>query len=283
MDINLEELCKLAKEAALNAGKIIAAKQGGTIQTQSKTGGENLASQVVTEIDLQAEKAILTTLKPSLQNIGLLAEETAAENNSRFDKDYFWCIDPLDGTLAFSRDEDGYSTSIALVSRSGEPMLGVVFNPRHNNLYWAIKGRGAFKNDKKLTSTPAKNTLTLLYDASYFKDPRHLDQIKKLRQDSKALGLDSLEIHHLGGAVMNGISTIDMAPAIYFKFPKKAQGGGSLWDFAASSIIQREAGGWNSNYYQRPLDLNREDSTFMNHEGVIFCSDKSLLEIIPKI
>jgi 3'(2'), 5'-bisphosphate nucleotidase/myo-inositol-1(or 4)-monophosphatase len=75
---------------------------------------------------------------------------------------------------------------------------------------------------------------------------------------------------------MNGISTIEMAPAIYYKLPKKALGGGSLWDFAASSVIQSEAGGYNSDYDNNPLDLNREDSTFMNHRGVIYSSSKKL-------
>ena len=53
-------------------------------------------------------------------------------------------------------------------------------------------------------------------------------------------------------------------------------GGGSIWDFAASSVIQREAGGFNSNYYGQALDLNREDSSFMNHQGVIFKSHQAL-------
>jgi 3'-phosphoadenosine 5'-phosphosulfate (PAPS) 3'-phosphatase len=89
-------------------------------------------------------------------------------------------------------------------------------------------------------------------------------------------------MHPLGGAVMNGLSTIELAPAIYYKQPKTALGGGSLWDFAASSVIQSEAGGFNSDYHQNQLDLNRKDSTFMNHKGVIFGSSKELIAIISR-
>ncbi|MDC0255614.1 hypothetical protein OAK75_12005 [Bacteriovoracales bacterium] len=283
MDLN--QLKELAKKAALEAGKIISAAQGKDISTQSKIGGENIASQVVTEIDLKAENAILSILEPTLKKykIGLLAEEGSAENTCRFEKDYFWCIDPLDGTLCFSRDEDGYSTSIALVSKSGIPIIGVVYNPRSETLYHAIKDQGAFKNDSPLAVKTQSNILTLLFDQSYTKHPQFEEQVDTLKQNLKKVGLTELKLHHLGGAVMNGISTIDLAPALYYKFPKNNLGGGSLWDFAASSVIQSEAGGINSDYHNRPLDLNRFDSTFMNHKGVIYASSEKLLELIPRV
>jgi len=288
MDLTIEqlkELSQLAKKAAFEAGKIISGAKGKKVSTQSKKGGENIASQVVTEIDLKAENAILNILEPTLKNfnIGLLAEEGSAENTCRFEKDYFWCIDPLDGTLCFSRDEDGYSTSIALVSKSGTPIIGVVYNPRSQTLYHAIKDQGAFKNDSLFSIKPQSKVLTLLFDQSYTKHPQFEEQVDALKQNLKKIGLTELKLHHLGGAVMNGISTIDLAPALYYKFPKKNLGGGSLWDFAASSVIQSEAGGINSDYHNQPLDLNRSDSTFMNHKGVIYASSENLLGLITRI
>ncbi|WP_127716785.1 3'(2'),5'-bisphosphate nucleotidase CysQ [Halobacteriovorax sp. HLS] len=280
--LKLRELCNIAKSAALEAGKIIASNHGQEVEVNNKEGGENIASCVVTEIDLRAQRAILNILTPTLKpfELGLLTEESV-DDNSRFSHDYFWCIDPLDGTLCYSKGEDGYSVSIALISREGSPVIGVVYNPRSNTLYHAIKGEGAFKNDLPLSVERNSQTLTLLYDQSYLKHPDFNQQIESLKKELQKLGLNELKIFHLGGAVMNGISTIDLAPAIYFKFPKESLGGGSLWDFAASSIIQSEAGGFNSNYHKEALDLNRKDSTFMNHEGVIYCSTKELLLIIP--
>lgn len=277
----LTQLCEIAKKAALAAGEIISSKQGSKIEVQSKEGGENIASCVVTEVDLQAEAAILEVLTPTLvpYKLGLLTEESI-DDSSRFDNDYFWCIDPLDGTLCFSRDEDGYSTSIALIAKDGTPVIGAVYNPRSKSLYHAVKGSGAFKNEEKLEVATGSKELTLLYDQSYTKHPDFEAQLESLRSDLKEKGL-TLKLHHLGGAVMNGISTIEMAPALYYKFPKRADGGGSLWDFAASSVIQSEAGGVNSNFSAEPLDLNRADSTFMNHEGVIYSSSRDLLGIIP--
>jgi fructose-1,6-bisphosphatase/inositol monophosphatase family enzyme len=283
----LDELLILATKAATLAGEIISSAQGSQIKTLEKLGGENIASQVVTEIDIAAEKVILEVLTPTLEEykVGLLTEETT-DDSSRFDHDYFWCIDPLDGTLAFSRNEDGHSTSIALVAKDGTPIIGVVYDSKNNSLYSAIKNCGAFKNGKPLRVPAyfreAKN-VTLLFDQSYLHYPTYEEQIKDIERKIKEKGHTSLRHHHLGGAVMNGITTIEMAPALYFKFPKKADGGGSLWDFAASSVIQSEAGGLNSDYFRKPLDLNRKNSTFMNHCGVIYVSHELMLDLIPAV
>jgi fructose-1,6-bisphosphatase/inositol monophosphatase family enzyme len=283
MDLNT--LCEVAKKAALAAGEIIRSHQGKNHDVKSKQGGENLASQVVTEIDLKAEQAILEILNPTLAeyDLGLLAEETASECTSRFEKKAFWCIDPLDGTLCFSRDEDGYSTSIGLVGQDGIPLVAAVYNPRSQTLYHAIKDQGAYKNGEVFTVPKWSDELTLLYDQSFLKHPTFDEEMNFLENAAKKLGLNGVKMFHLGGAVMNGITTIEMAPAVYYKLPKKADGGGSIWDFAASSLIQREAGGFNSDFHGKPLNLNRFDTTFMNHDGIIYCSDKRILEVIPKI
>jgi len=277
-------LCNLAKEAALNAGKIIKSKQGSDVLVQKKVGGDSLASNVVTEVDLACEKAILEKLTPTLEDydLGLLTEESI-DDESRFNHDHFWSIDPLDGTLAFSRNENGYSTSIALVSKVGEPLIGVVYNPRTESLYWAIKGHGAFKNDSPLKVNSHSKDLTLLFDQSYLSHQNYQEHILEIKNHISQIGLRDLKINPLGGAVMNAISTIELAPALYYKLPKKALGGGSLWDFSASSIIQSEAGGFNSDYSNQPLELNRRESTFMNHRGVVFCSSNDILRVLNKI
>ncbi|MCR9206283.1 MAG: hypothetical protein NXH75_17005, partial [Halobacteriovoraceae bacterium] len=232
-------LLDLAKEAALAAGKVIAEFQGQKIQTELKEGGTSLASKVVTEVDLKAEKAILEILEPTLEafELGLLTEETP-DNNSRFENDFFWCIDPLDGTLPFSKNEAGYSVSIALVSKEGEAILGAVYDPRNENLYSALKGHGAFKNDHPLKVKKNEKELTVINDS--------------------------------GGAVMHAIETIEKAPCVFYKKPKVNEGGGCLWDYAATSIIHREAGGMNSDFSFNPLNLNSTKSLYLNHCGVLY-------------
>ena len=118
----------------------------------------------------------------------ILVSESPPDNLSRFEKDYFWCIDPLDGTLSFVGQQPGYSVSIALVSREGSSCLGVVYDPLTQTLYSAVKGLGTFRNEKAWDWKPKFN--------------------------------GSYETIDCGGAVMNACLVVESAPACFVKRPK---------------------------------------------------------------
>lgn len=268
--IQLHELCKYAIEAASKAGQLIAQKSKEHQSVKIKTGGDSLASQVFTEVDLASENLILEILKPTIAryDLALLSEETT-DNRSRFGKDYFWCIDPLDGTLPFIDQTDGYSVSIALVNKNGIPQIGVIYNPVDGTLYHATKGEGAYKNHKKWTLAVSNQNYTLICDRSFLKLPLFDKVVSKLKSNTN----EKLNIINHGGAAMNAMWVLENHPAIYFKQPKPEDGGGSLWDYAASACIFNEIGASASSYTGKALDLNRKDSTFMNHEGILYLSE----------
>jgi len=279
-------LCQCAISSAQLAGRLISEYTGKELNIKHKTSGSGLASQVVTEVDQLSQELILENLKKSIKiyNLGLLAEETD-DDNGRFIKDYFWCIDPLDGTLPFTEGKEGYSVSIALVSKEGIPYIGVIYDPIKNNLYSAIKGEGAYKNGLQWDPLANKSTteLTLVCDRSFV---MHSDYDKLLDQIDKvvgALGLQEIKLIQQGGAAMNACWVLENTPACYFKLPKKEEGGGSLWDFAATACIFNECGAIATDIYNNPLDLNRQDSTFMNHRGVIYASNKEIAEKLKSI
>lgn len=280
--LQLQELLEVAKLATQKAGMYIEAQREHSIETLKKSAGESLASQVVTEVDLQAEKIIIEILSPTLDQykLGLLSEESV-DDGSRFEHDYFWCIDPLDGTLAFSQKRWGFSTSVALVSREGIPFIGVVYNPQTSSLYYAQRGSGAFKDGLALKVKDKSDTLTLLYSKSYLDDPLCRREIQDLEKRAFEQGFKEITHPALAGAVVNALSTIEDGSSLYYKRPKKTLGGGSLWDFAATSVIHSEAGGFNRDYFGNALDLNSPDSTFMNRLGVVYASHESLFEFMP--
>ena len=74
------------------------------------------------------------------------------------------------------------------------------------------------------------------------------------------------------GIPQPALEVLERAPSCFFKFPKLT-GGGSLWDFAATACIFHEIGAVATDIHGDPLDLNRDDSTFMNHRGVLFATD----------
>ncbi len=73
-----------------------------------------------------------------------------------------------------------------------------------------------------------------------------------------------------GGAVLNAIQVPEHGPDCMLKFPKKEQGGGSIWDFAATACIYQELGLTATNFEGGKLDLNRKEGTFMNHQGAFY-------------
>lgn len=284
---DLITLSKLAEQAAQKAGEFINCelsklqKNHAVIEVTTKTAGENLASQVVTQVDRAAQEIILEVLTPSIQkyDLGLLTEENL-DNHSRFEKDYFWCIDPLDGTLPFIEQTTGYAISIALVSKSGTAVIGVVFDPTRENLYTAVHQLGVTKNNKPLTSKNNSGELHFIHDRSFSNHSRYSEVLEQLKSFQNSKGIGELKVISHGGAVMNAIWAIENAPACYFKFAKPIEGGGSLWDYAATVCIYKELELWVSSIKNTPLQLNRRESSFMNNAGVLYASDKELAEFI---
>ncbi len=272
----LNELADVAIRAATEAGRMIA--QSRPTDIQHKPGTDSLASQVVTEIDRRSENIILDIVGPTLERfeLGLLTEEQD-DDQSRLTADYFWSIDPLDGTLPFIEGTPGYAVSIALVSRDGMPQIGVVYDPVENTLFSAVAGAGVFRNGLPLSTdaVPSSDVLSVFADRSFIDQDDHDDIVDELSQLARSMGLRGVRFHTTSGAVMNACGVLTNAPACYVKRPKPT-GGGSLWDFAATACLFNEAGAIATDISGNRLDLNRADSTSMNHRGVLFATGEQL-------
>jgi len=276
-DLSLLLQCAIA--AAYRAGHLIASHAGGDVEVQTKAGRHSLASQVVTEVDRNSQALILQTLQAASERFDLawLGEESP-DDRERLRKDYFWCVDPLDGTLPFIESIPGYSVSIALVSKDGTPCLGVVYDPLSQTLYHAIKGGGAFSNEQPLSPSAAapNNLLNFITDKSFADDPLFSATIDRLQGLARQLGYTGANLILQGGAALNACQVLTAAPACYFKFPKIQTGGGSVWDYAATACLFGEAGAPVGDMLGRPLNLNPPESTYLNHCGVLYSSDRRI-------
>ncbi|MDH5324357.1 MAG: inositol monophosphatase family protein [Gammaproteobacteria bacterium] len=279
---DLDYLSDKAIAAAKEAGAIIASFADKAVSVQHKESGDTLASQVVTEVDLRSEKAIVEMLQPTCEqyDLALLTEETE-DDKARLEKEYFWCADPLDGTLSFIESIPGYSVSIALVSRSGAPLIGVVYDPVTRTLYSAVQGQGVFRNGEPF-ATPEPQSLTakplaLVCNRGFVKRPDYPRIYEALVSVANRYGCAGIRVMEEHGAVLNACRVLENPPAVYFMFPKPGvEAGGSLWDFAAVAALFSEAGHVASDFFGQPLALNRADSTFLSHRGVLFATDVSL-------
>lgn len=277
-----DEACAIARDA----GELIASYAQQGFAVSYKEGGCSLASQVVTEVDHKSDELIIDRLQENMSryDIGLLTEERE-DDGSRFEKDYFWCIDPLDGTLAFTRSVAGYAVSIALVSKDGESQIGVVYDPLAEVMYSAVIGQGAWRNACawQLPENESIDELTVPVDHSLDERADFSDIFASVRKWAKRQGYRDLRRIDDAGSVMSAIWVLDSGLGCYFKFPKAKQGGGSIWDFAATACIYKELEAHVTDSHGQALVLNPTDTTFMNEKGVLFSTDVNANALIQTL
>lgn len=274
---NIEELARLALKACQSAADHIQAKSQQVHTVLHKTGVESLATQVVTAIDIESQQLIMDHLKPSMTefDLGLLTEE-CDDDGSRLVKDYFWCVDPLDGTLPFTEQSPGYAVSIALVNIKGDPELAVVIDPYHQQYWTAIRGRGVQRNSVPFTGMKPSLTMFCRIDRS-FKQSIHYEFVKdQLNHISQKLGYESMKIYSGYGAVMNAISLLESEACCYLKLPKATRGGGCIWDYAATRLIFEELGCKATDTQGNSIMLNSPKTTYMNKRGIIYSTKHEL-------
>ena len=284
----LQVLCNTAIQAAQESGQWIEAFDRRNLQRSFKDTGSSEASQLVTEVDIRSEEIIRQRLKKVSEplNIAFVGEESSANiplgnAHQRFETPYFWCVDPLDGTLPFADGRSGYAVSIALVEQSGKPLIGVVYDPASQTLLHAIEGQGCYRNMTPFK--PVRHTsksLAVYADVSFKAHVKYELVVSILKRYAQIQCLEGVTFIYGNGAVKNASYVLDTSHACYLKLPKKEDGGGSIWDYAATACIALEAGAWASNAHGRPLALNRLGSTFMNHEGVIFASNNQIAHFL---
>ncbi|AGS38778.1 3'(2'),5'-bisphosphate nucleotidase CysQ [Cycloclasticus zancles] len=144
-NINIEDIVALAKKA----GDAIMDIYQKDFEVEFKADQSPL-----TEADTAAHKIIEQGLKELDQKnnrlIPLMSEEGKnIPYQNRKDWDYFWMVDPVDGTKEFIKKNGEFTVNIALINQ-GMPVLGVVYAPALGQMYWAKQGEGAFKDGQAL-------------------------------------------------------------------------------------------------------------------------------------
>lgn len=219
---------EVALQAARRAGSYaLGAERNGAISVRMKE-----ANDYVTDVDIQIEQLIKDTIRLSFPHDGIFGEEGGESGNLQSNR---WVIDPIDGTTNFFRGMPNYTISIAWEEKPYNPLVGVVFNPRHNELFWAAKGRGAFLNGQRITVSSVQElnrAIVVLVPPhrrrdladSYFET---MNTIFKATSDIRSFGSCALELSYIASGRVDG-------------YYERALG---YYDMAAGMIILQEAGG----------------------------------------
>jgi myo-inositol-1(or 4)-monophosphatase len=218
----------IAVRAARRAGSIInrSALAGGGFQVKSKR-----ANDFVTEVDREAEAAILEVVHKAFPDHGFLAEESGASGQ---DSEFRWIIDPLDGTTNFIHGFPQYCVSIAVEHR-GALEHAVIYDPVRDELFTASKGRGAFLNDRRIRVSKCQRLGDALIGTGFpFKELTRADLY--LKQLKSVMGTSS-------GVRRAGAAALDLAYVACGRLDGFWELGLSPWDMAAGALVIQEAGG----------------------------------------
>lgn len=199
----------------------------GTFQITTKEGINNL----VTEADHAAEKAIIEVIQQAHPDHFILSEETGEIIT---ESSFKWIIDPIDGTVNFANGIPLCCVSIAL-EKEGEMILGAVYNPFMDELFFAQRGYGAYLNDKKIqvseTSEVIKSCLVTGFPYTYLDMPNGpLEVFSKLVRKG-------IPVRRLGSAA------IDLCWVAAGRFDGFYEHKLQAWDSAAGFLMVEEAGG----------------------------------------
>jgi 3'(2'), 5'-bisphosphate nucleotidase len=135
---DLQHELDIALRLARQAGDVIM----GFYQTGVAVGYKE-GDEPVTDADRAADALISAGLRAAFSGDGLLTEESA-DDRLRLQKERVWIVDPLDGTTEFTAETGDFAVQIAL-TRHGEPLLGVIYQPVERRSFYAVRGRGAYQ------------------------------------------------------------------------------------------------------------------------------------------
>lgn len=236
----MHPMLTIAVKAARRAGGIISRASQDIDLLTVKHKNHN---DFVSEVDRAAEDAIIAILHEAYPDHAILAEESGAQGDS----EYQWIIDPLDGTTNFLHGFPQYAVSIALAHK-GVLSQAVIYDPVHNDLFTASRGRGAYLNDRRLRVSKRLYLKDGLIGTGFpYTDYTHLDTYMAMLRDMmqktagvRRPGSAALDLAYTAAGRLDGFWEIGLRP----------------WDIAAGCLLVQEAGGLvgdflgNENYLQ---------------------------------
>ncbi len=223
--LDLKPFVEVAKKAALAAGEVIKPELGKVHRYREK--GEN---DFVTDVDIRAEEAIRKVILEAFPEHEILSEEAGEWGKS----DFRWIVDPLDGTKNFIHGFPYVAVSVGLQVK-GELVVGAILDVSRDDLYFAAKGMGAYRNDKRIhVSGERELSRTMVATGFPFRHKEFLDDYLRLFRKVflnvsavRRVGAAALDLAYVACGMFDGFFEYYLSP----------------WDIAAGIVIVREAGG----------------------------------------
>jgi myo-inositol-1(or 4)-monophosphatase len=222
--LELDSWLVIAKSAALEAGKYLLINQGKELKILHDAGRD-----IKLQLDIDTENIIKKNIS-SQSEFSILGEETGFTDDVG---EFYWVVDPLDGTSNFLRDIPISCVSIALMQNL-TPILGVIYDFNHDDLYFGHQNSKAFLNQEQISvSDYSEKSQSTLVTGIPAKTNYSDDEFKNMIDDFQ----DWKKVRMIGSAAMAAIYVAAGKAETY------KENGIFLWDIAAGAAIVNAAGG----------------------------------------
>ncbi|MEN3013794.1 MAG: inositol monophosphatase family protein [Endomicrobiia bacterium] len=194
----------------------------------------------VTKADKESENTIKNIILKNFPNDKIICEESCPMLEEEINPEIrYWIIDPLDGTVNFTHKLPIFCISVAIMQNK-EITEGIIYNPITEDFYYAKKGKGAYKNNKKILVSKVKNLYNSLLVTGFpyytHKNPKRLFKL------FNKFAITAQAVRRLGSAALD---LCMVAEGIFDGFWEENL---QVWDVAAGSLIVQEAGGKITDY-----------------------------------
>ncbi len=263
-----ERELSVAKELARAAGAAALAYYGGPLRIQHK----DEINEPVTQADYAANDVIVRGLGAEFPADGLLSEESV-DTDRRLSRSRVWMIDPLDGTKGFIAGDGDFAVQIGLTVE-GESVLGVVYAPAQDALYWAARGAGAWvvrpeSEPERLQVSDEKEITRMRLAASRSHRSPRMDRVVR------ALGINE-EVRRGSVGIKVGLIVERQCDIYIHLSPLTKQ-----WDTCAPEAILSEAGGRFTDLFGDPYRYNSPDT--QNRNGLVASNGAAHDSIIEQL
>lgn len=237
MAVDLEAVKDFLVETAREAGATIL-KRSGNVQFDDKKNAVDL----VTEVDKAVEAHVSEKLRAHYPDFEFVGEETFVPGKSELTDSPTFIVDPIDGTTNFVHFFPQACISLGLAINK-KPVVGVVYNPFIDQLYTAVKDKGAYLAGERLPLRPASRPLSLqgsLCGIEWGSDRDNENFAVKLRTFESLARKDGAFVHGLRSTGSAALNLCHVAAGLLDSY---WEGGCWAWDVCAGWIILEEAGG----------------------------------------
>lgn len=251
--MNWEKIDAHAKQWVKEAGEIIRLSFDKTLNIQTKSNPNDL----VTNIDKEIEQFFIRKIKEVYSDHKIMGEEGFGDEFNNPDG-IVWLIDPIDGTMNFIHQQRNFAISLGIYE-NGIGRIGLVYDVVHDELYHAIRGKGAYMNDKllpPLKEAGVKEAIIAL-NATWVMENNRIDHnllipLARDARGTRSYGTAALEMVFVATGRIDAYLSMRLAP----------------WDFGGGTVIVEELGGIVTNLRGEKLNYLSKDSLLVAKPGL---------------